>query len=150
MTAPARVREQTRLVSQWRLGFDGLQRQLRGCDEYLPVPSNPPRLLNEGFPAFCRWAAAKKQLRLPDTVDFDHWQAFGVQRLAEVRRHELVRHLFRRPLELWMVLDYALFLEEQGYRVRLGHFCDRSLTPRNLLLDAVRVSGTQPVQHSHP
>ena len=150
VTAPARVREQTRLVSQWRLGFDGLQRQLRGCDEYLPVPSNPPRLLNEGFPAFCRWAAAKKQLRLPDTVDFDHWQAFGVQRLAEVRRHELVRHLFRRPLELWMVLDYALFLEEQGYRVRLGHFCDRSLTPRNLLLDAVRVSGTQPVQHSHP
>ena len=150
VTAPARVREQTRLVSQWRLGFDGLQRQLRGCDEYLPVPSNPPRLLKEGFPAFCRWAAAKKQLRLPDTVDFDHWQAFGVQRLAEVRRHELVRHLFRRPLELWMVLDYALFLEEQGYRVRLGHFCDRSLTPRNLLLDAVRVSGTQPVQHSHP
>jgi hypothetical protein len=106
--------------------------------------------LNEGFPAFCHWAAAKKQLELPDTVDFDFWLSFGERRLAEVRRHELVRHLFRRPLELWMVLDYAIFLEEQGYRVRLGQFCDRSLTPRNLLLDAVRVSGTPPVQHSHP
>ena len=51
---------------------------------------------------------------------------------------ELVRHLFRRPLELWLVLDYAVFLEEQGYRVRLGTFCDRQLTPRNLMLDAVR------------
>jgi len=149
VTAPARVREQTRTISQWRLGFDGLQRSLRGQDEYLPVPPHPARLLNEGFPAFCRWAAAKKHLELPDTVDFDHWLAFGARRLAEVRRHELVRHLFRRPLELWMVLDYALFLEEQGYQVRLGQFCDRSLTPRNLLIDAVRVSGTPPVQHSH-
>ena len=150
VTAPARVREQTRRISQWRLGFDGLQRHLRGHDEYLPVPSHPARLLNQGFPAFCQWAAAKKHLELPGTLDFDHWLAFGERRLAQVRRHELVRHLFRRPLELWMVLDYAIFLEEQGYRVRLGQFCDRALTPRNLLLDAVRVSDTRPVQHSHP
>lgn len=150
VTAPARVREQTRLVSQWRLGFDGLQRYLRGQDDYLPVPSHPARLLNGGFPAFCHWAAAKKHLELPDPVDFDFWLSFGERRLEEVRRHELVRHLFRRPLELWMVLDYAIFLEEQGYRVRLGQFCDRALTPRNLLLDAVRVSDTPPVQHSHP
>ena len=150
VTAPARVREQTRLVSQWRLGFDGLQRQLRGADDYLPVPSHPTRLLHGDFPAFCRWAAQKKQLELPDSVDFDYWLSYGERRLQEVRRHELVRHLFRRPMELWMVLDYALFLEEQGYGVRLGVFCDRSLTPRNLLLDAVRASGTPPVQHSHP
>ncbi|TYC57063.1 methyltransferase [Marinobacter sp. BW6] len=150
VTAPARVRKQTRLISQWRLGFDGLQRSLRGRDEYLPVPSHPARLVNEGFEAFCRWAAAKKHLELPGSVDFDDWLACGERRLAEVRRHELVRHLFRRPLELWMVLDYALFLEEQGYRVQLGQFCDRALTPRNLLLDAVRVSDTPPGQHSHP
>jgi len=150
VTAPARVREQTRLVSQWRLGFDGLQRHLRGCDEYLPVPSHPARLMNEGFAAFCRWAADRKQLALPGNTDFDAWLDLGAQRLAQVRRHDLVRHLFRRPLELWVVLDYAIFLEEQGYRVRLGHFCERALTPRNLLIDAVRVPGTPPVQHSLP
>lgn len=142
VTAPARVREQTQRISQWRLGFDGLQRYLRGRDDYLPVPSHPSRLLNGGFADFCHWAAAKKQLELPGTVDFDFWLSLGERRLAQVRRHELVRHLFRRPLELWMVFDYAIFLEEQGYRVRLGQFCDRSLTPRNLLLDAVRVSET--------
>lgn len=150
VTAPARVREQTRLVSQWRLGFDGLQRQLRGCDDYLPVPSHPARLVHEGFAAFCRWAAGKKGLALPGNLDFDHWQAVGVERWQQVRRHELVRHLFRRPLELWLVLDYAVFLEEQGYRVRLGEFCDRRLTPRNLLLDGVRVSDTPHSPRSHP
>ncbi|WP_236744534.1 hypothetical protein [Marinobacter similis] len=140
MTAPARVREQTRLVSQWRLGFDSLQRELRGVDEYLAVPSHPSKVIHEGFAGFCRWAANKKAIALSPDIDFDAWEAEGVRRWQQVRRHELVRHLFRRPLELWMVLDYALYLEEQGYRVRLGEFCDRSLTPRNLLLDAVRTS----------
>ncbi|MBW0147801.1 methyltransferase [Marinobacter arenosus] len=150
VTAPARVRAQTRLVSQWRLGFDGLQRELRGCDDYLPVPSHPSRLIHEGFEGFCRWAAGKKKLALPDTTDFEHWREVGERRWRQVRRHELVRHLFRRPLELWIVLDYAVFLEERGYRVRLGEFCDRTLTPRNLLLDAVRVSGIPPVEHNRP
>lgn len=139
VTAPARVREQTRRVSQWRLGFDALQRELRGCDAYLPVPSHPARLLHEGFAGFCRWAAGKKGLTLPADTCFGYWEQQGVRRWQEVRRHELVRHLFRRPLELWMVLDYALFLEERGYQVRLGEFCDRALTPRNLLVDAVRI-----------
>lgn len=148
VTAPARVREQTRLLSQWRLGFDGLQRALRGVDQYLSVPSYSPRLIQKGFPAFCQWAAGKKQLCLSENTSFDRWFAYGVQRCAEVRRYELVRHLFRRPLELWLVLDYAIFLEEQGYSVRFGHFCTRSLTPRNLLLDAVRVCGIPPALHS--
>jgi len=150
VTAPARVRAQTAVVSQWRLGFDALQRHLRGCDEYLPVPSHPPRLVNEGVEAFCRWAADKKQLPLPARVDWDHWLDAGRQRFRQVRRHELLRHLFRRPLELWLVLDYAVFLVEQGYRVRLGTFCDRSMTPRNLLLDAVRACDTPPSPRSHP
>lgn len=138
VTAPARVREQTNTLSQWRLGFDGLQRHLRGVDQYLQVPSYSPARIREGFLGFCRWAAEKKHVHLPDDTDFGHWLAYGQQRYAEVRRYELIRHLFRRPLELWLVLDYAVFLEEQGYQVRLGRFCARSLTPRNLLLDAVR------------
>ncbi|QSP95327.1 methyltransferase [Marinobacter salinisoli] len=138
VTAPERVREQTRRVSQWRLGFDALQRQLRGEDSYLPVPSHPSRLANGTFEDFCRWAAQKKGLSLTATVNFEHWQAEGERRWLQVKQYELVRHLFRRPLELWLVLDYGLYLEEQGYRVRIGEFCDRSLTPRNLLIDAVR------------
>lgn len=139
VTAPARVRQQTARISAWRLGFDVLQRRVRGRDEYLPVPSHPPRLNNGDFEGFCRWAAQKKGVELPETPDWLRWQKEGQARLRQVRRNELLRHLFRRPLELWLVLDYAVFLEEEGYEVRLGTFCERSLTPRNLLLDAVKV-----------
>ncbi|WBU41071.1 MULTISPECIES: methyltransferase [Marinobacter] len=140
VTAPARVREQTWQISIWRLGFDALQRHLRSVDSYLPVPSHPGRLNAGDFRTFCAWAADKKRLELPENLDWQRWLAEGERRFHQVRRHELLRHLFRRPLELWLVFDYAVFLEEQGYRVRLGAFCERSLTPRNLLLDAVRVS----------
>ena len=114
------------------------------------MPSHPTRLTGADFEAFCRWAAEKKGLALAADTDFAYWQRMGEQRLAQVRRHELVQHLFRRPLELWLVLDYGLFLEEQGYDVTLGTFCDRALTPRNLLVDAVRVGGKPPAPRSRP
>ncbi|MCK7547687.1 methyltransferase [Marinobacter koreensis] len=150
VTAPARVRAQRVRVRQWRLGFDALQRALRGVDDYLPVPSHPSRLNHGDFEGFCQWAAAKKGLPLPDSLDWVHWRREGERRHRQVQRHELLRHLFRRPLELWLVLDYAVFLEEQGYEVRLGTFCERALTPRNLLVDAVRVSDTPRDPRSHP
>ena len=78
--------------------------------------------------------AALKEL---STIGHQDWAALedaGWQRLAHVRNLELLRGLFRRPLELWLVLDRALFLFEQGYSVRLGTFCESALTPRNFLL----------------
>jgi len=50
-----------------------------------------------------------------------------------------VQHLFRRPLELWLVLDVAMYLQEQGYQVSLSELCAPELTPRNLLLQAVNL-----------
>jgi hypothetical protein len=136
VTAPARVRALRIKANQWRLGFDALQRWLRNDDHYLPVPSHPTALMHGSFGEFCEWAALRKSLSLPTTIELEYWEQKGRERWQQVCQHELVRHLFRRPLELWLVLDYALFLEEQGYGVRIGEFCSRNLTPRNLLLDA--------------
>ncbi|MGP4845064.1 methyltransferase [Marinobacter sp. 1Y8] len=136
VTAPAREIVQRECLRSWRLGFDGLQRSLRQCDGYLPVPSAPTHLNQGDFAGFCHWAAQAKGLSLPADVDYRKWQAYGEQRLMQVRQHELLQHVFRRPLELWLVLDYVLLLQEQGYQVRWGTFCERGMTPRNLLIDA--------------
>jgi hypothetical protein len=137
VTAGARVRLQRDTSMARRLGFDQLQRQLRGRDEYLPTPSLPTSWLEKPYAGYCRELAALKQL---STVE-QNWaalEAHGWRRLAEVRNLELVRGLFRRPLELWLVLDRALFLAEQGYNVDVGSFCDTTLTPRNLMVLAER------------
>lgn len=138
VTAGARVRRQRDTSMARRLAFDLLQRQVRGVDEYLPTPSLPSAWLDKSFADYCRDLAVLKELSTIGSPDWLALEAAGWQRLAEVRNLELLRGLFRRPLELWLNLDRALFLVEQGYVVRLGTFCATPLTPRNLLLLAER------------
>ncbi|UHQ56761.1 methyltransferase [Microbulbifer sp. YPW16] len=138
VTAGAGVRRLRQRELHWRMAFDELQRELRGDDEYLAVPNIRKGLLTGRFADFARWAAERRQLSLPADIDEEHWLALGLQRRHRVRRMELVAHVFRRPLELWLVLDRALYLEEQGARVEIGEFCDREITPRNILVRATR------------
>ncbi len=138
VTAGNRVRQQRDQSMAWRLAFDLLQRELRGLDTYLPTPSLPPAWLKKPFADYCRDLAELKQLPIVGERDWQRLEAAAWQRLAEVRNLELLRGLFRRPLELWLVLDRAIYLQEQGYAVRLGQFCAPQLTPRNLLLLAER------------
>jgi hypothetical protein len=138
VTAGARVRRQRDQSMARRLGFDLLQRQIRGCDDYLPTPSLPSAWLEKSFAQYCIDLAVLKDLSTVGTPDWAALEAAGQQRLAQVRNLELVRGLFRRPLELWLVLDRALLLNEKGYDVRLGTFCETPLTPRNLMLLAER------------
>ncbi|MGF6098595.1 methyltransferase [Pseudomonas sp. 18175] len=137
VTAGNRVRLQRDTSMARRLGFDHLQRQLRGCDEYLPTPSLPAAWLDKPFADYCLALANLKGLSTGEQ-DWVALEAYGWRRLAEVRNLELVRGLFRRPLELWLVLDRALFLAENGYRVEVGSFCEAALTPRNLMVLAER------------
>jgi hypothetical protein len=37
-----------------------------------------------------------------------------------------------------LVLDRALFLQENGYCVEVGEFCEQRLTPRNLVIFGAR------------
>ncbi|MBS9402218.1 methyltransferase [Halomonas sp. TRM85114] len=138
VTAPRHVRQHREAANAWRLGFDALQRDVQGVDAYLPVPSLAYGQHTETFADFCRWASVQKGIDLPSRVDWCAYEQEGQRRQAEVTRLELVRQLFRRPLEIWLVLDRALRLEEAGFSVELGTFCPRKLTPRNLLLRASR------------
>lgn len=137
VTAGNRVRQQRDTSMARRLGFDRLQRHLRGCDKYLPTPSLPASWLDKPYADYCQELANLKGLSTGEQ-DWTALEAHGWHRLAEVRNLELVRGLFRRPLEMWLVLDRALFLQERGYNVEVGSFCETALTPRNLMVLAER------------
>jgi hypothetical protein len=136
VTAGARERRQRDQSMAWRLGFDLLQRRLRDCDSYLPTPSLPTAWLAKSFADYCRDLAELKGLPKVADQDWSALETAGQTRLAEVRNLELVRGLFRRPLELWLALDRVLLLQEYGYEVELGTFCEADLTPRNLMIKA--------------
>jgi len=138
VTAGARVRRQRDTSMARRLGFDLLQRQLRGIDDYLPTPSLPSTWLDKPFADYCRDLAELKQLPSPGTQDWTALEAAGWARLAEVRNLELMRNLFRRPLEMWLIVDPPLYLTASANAVHTVTFCDRTDTPRTLLILAER------------
>ncbi|NWG87470.1 MAG: methyltransferase [Hydrogenophilaceae bacterium] len=135
-TAGARDRRLRDQAMAWKLAFLKLREDLAQVPTtrtFTPVPSS---WLSLGFEAWCRKLAAREGIAVPMHYDWLTLEAFGWQRQREVMRLSLVRHVFRRPLEVWLVLDRALYLERAGYRVRLAEFCGRGLTPRNLFISA--------------
>ncbi|CZF79780.1 methyltransferase [Grimontia marina] len=138
VTAGQTVKSKRFVEVSFRLGFDALQRNLSNSDKYLPIPNVQKSFLKEGFEAFCYWAAMRKGITLPKGLNFGHFLQIGETRFHTVEKMETVRTLFRRPLEIWLVLDRALYLTENGYHTDISTFCSRELTPRNLLIHAVR------------
>lgn len=124
----------------WRLGFDTLQRQVRGINAYLPVPTIKQSQLSGSFTDFCMWAAQQKGLTLSNNIDFDAFLQRGITRQRLTKRIDLVAHLFRRALECWLLLDRVCFLQQQGYQVALSEFCANSVTPRNAFIQAIKTA----------
>lgn len=135
VTAPLHVRRWLARDQAWKLGFIALRNEVEG-EAVRTMKPVPARWLAGDFPTFCQALANRENVNLPSRIDWGHWLKAGEHRRAEVRRLELVRHAFRRALELWLVLDLAAALETAGFDVQAGAFCDRTLTPRNLILRA--------------
>lgn len=138
VTACAKMPEMNNQEVVWRLAFDCLQRDLLGCDEYLPLPNIQKSQLKKSFAEFVDWALAQKKINSPSMIDLDAYLMLGQKRLLKTRRMELVQQLFKRPIEIWLLMDKAFFLQGQGFDVSLFEFCDKSITPRNVCIQATR------------
>jgi hypothetical protein len=136
VTAGATLQRQRKQLQIMRLGFDCLQRELHTKDKFLAIPSLPTSWAKADFSDFCRHCAALKNITLPDAIDWSYYLQQGQYRFKQVSALDLVRFLFRRPLEVWLALDRALLLEEKGYEVSLNTFCANHITPRNILIKA--------------
>lgn len=135
-TGGARIDRLRHTEVLWRLAYDELRADISKERTYQPLSSVAKHWFSGDFATFARWAAAQHQLPLPANMDWSAYLARAAKRQLLVRRIELVRHLFRRPLELWLALDKALYLQQHGYNVRLTQLCQPTITPRNILLSA--------------
>jgi hypothetical protein len=140
VTASPRLQRRSRQALAWKLAWLELRRQLIGEDGYRSFPSVPETWLRGDFSAFAVRMAERAAIDLrPDHDDLTRFEALGHARAARMLRLQLPRLAFRRALEVWLVMDMAVYLEQNGYRVEVATFCPRDLTPRNLLLSARRM-----------
>ncbi len=141
VTAANRITIKRNIEVEWRLGFDQLMRSVTGDNKYISVPSVSKSMFSGSFKQFCLWAADKKSIKLPSDLikdeDFEVYLAKGKVKKKVTERIELVRHLFRRAIEIWLILDRVLYLQQHGYQVEVNEFCEKQVTPRNILIRAV-------------
>nr|MBL8409904.1 methyltransferase [Dechloromonas sp.] len=138
VTASAREGRQRDRGMAWKLGWDAYRRAVTNDEGYRNFKPVSEALLRGSFADFL--AAMVRRERVPGggAANVAEFEVEGWRRQREVFRLSIVRHAFRRALEVWLVLDLAVYLEAQGYAVELGRFCERYLSPRNLLISAVR------------
>lgn len=120
----------------WKLGFDALRREVLGIDHYEPIRPIDKAWLKLDFAGFCHALAARDGLTLPEGITWDEYEQKGWQRQHDSQRLTQLRHAFRRALEMWLVLDMVVYLQQHGYQVKLSTFCERAVTPRNILISA--------------
>lgn len=136
VTASAREVGKRDREMAWKLGFDQLRRDYSGDHHYHPIRPIDKQWLGLEFAGFCQQLAQREQWVIGSNAEWSYYEQYGWARQREVMRLSLVRNAVRRPLELWLTLDMASYLAIQGYKVTLGTFCNRQITPRNLLLSA--------------
>jgi hypothetical protein len=140
VTASPRLQRQSRQALAWKLGWVELRRQLTGEAAYRTFPSVPETWLRGNFASFATRMAERAAIEFnPSLDDLSHFESLGNARAARLLRLQLPRLAFRRALEVWLIMDMAVYLEQNGYRVEVAAFCPRELTPRNLLLSARRM-----------
>lgn len=133
--SPRQARQRDREMA-FKLGFDAWRRLESGVDGYKNFRPVPAAWMRGSFAGFMALMGGREGLAAPGALQMDVLERRGRERQREVMRLSVLRHAFRRPLEIWLALDLAMRLENDGYSVSLGRFCERRLTPRNLLISA--------------
>jgi Methyltransferase domain len=86
-----------------------------------------------------------KRIQLEEHFSKDYLNDY----FADPKRQELIRRMlaagiirdsFGRLLELYLLLDRAVFLEENGYNARLEETFDETISPRNIGLYSQRIN----------
>jgi hypothetical protein len=149
VTASAKQRRQSRQALAWKLAWVELRQALTGETGYVPFPPVPEAWLRGTFAEFVEqmWERERRRgLARADSCPeparssprLQDYEARGHTRAARMLRLQLARLAFRRALEVWLLMDMAVYLEHHGYTVAVAPFCAPELTPRNLLLSARR------------
>ncbi len=119
----------------WKLGFQQIWQELSGSSDYHCIKPVTKTWLKDGFKSYCQKLSQREQLPLTDDMDWDYWENRAYQRQHDVMRLQLLRQCFKRVLEVWLIMDMAVYLESHAYSVDIHQFCERSLTPRNILIE---------------
>jgi hypothetical protein len=106
-----------------------------GMKELISLGNSSPKLYDESFGNYVIEQFRRINLPLQHTkeeLDAYFADSERQQLIWKMLTAGLIRNAFGRLMELYILLDRALYLEEHGYKVELQEFFDEPVSPRNL------------------
>jgi hypothetical protein len=106
-----------------------------GMKELISLGNSSPKLYDESFGNYV--IEQFRRINLPlhhtkDELDAYFTNPERQELIWKMLTAGLIRNAFGRLMELYILLDRALYLEEHGYKVELQEFFDEPVSPRNL------------------
>lgn len=127
-------------VKHFRYAIHILLYENYGITELVTLGNSSPKLYDMTFADYV--LDQFKRISLEPKHSFEELNAFfeKIKTLVEkMQTAGLIRDAFGRVLETYLLLDRAIYLEEQGYQVEVEEFFDEELSPRNIGITAILV-----------
>lgn len=127
-------------VKYFRYAIHILLHDLYGHKELVTLGNSSPKLYDESFGHYAFEQFKRINIRPLHTVEeLNAWYADAdlqilIDRMVSAGN---IRNALGRVMELYILLDRAIYLEEQGYEVRVEEFFDEELSPRNIGITAL-------------
>ena len=96
------------------------------------------RRATRGLRAVAEPALAARGLVARSGAELEQHEAIAAREYAAIRRLSLPRSMLARAVEVWVSLDRAAHLEEQGLSVQVATLFERAVSPRNIGIFASR------------
>jgi SAM-dependent methyltransferase len=130
------------MVKNYRYAFHMYLYHEKGITDFVSVGNSSQRYYEGDFASY-----AKEQMKRLDIENKQSDESLNhffqdPARTRLIRKMILagiLRGIYGRPLELYLLLDRALYLEENGYKTQLIPFFDEELSPRNIGIQAIKI-----------
>ncbi len=130
-------------VKAYRYAIHFLLHDVHSRRGIVPLGNSSPKLYDESFGTYALEQLKRLGLASGHTkeeLDRYYQDPDRQELLWRMISSGIVRNAFGRLLELYILLDRAIFLEEQGYEVSVQELFDEEVSPRNVCITAGRKS----------
>jgi len=122
-------------VKSFRFGLHLLLYELLDHKKFITMGDSPIKDYFNGFSYYVLKKLDERHIKhtLTAKVIDNYFSDQDIQnKIRKMFLCNLIRWFFGRPLELYILLDRAVYLQEHGYYTSLTHYFDDKISPRNV------------------